>query len=258
MKRRETRKRNERGTPKWMVTYSDMVTLILVFFILLFSMSQIDLNKFKAISQSFQDRLILDFSSSAVPMDNPTEQINQDDDLGEMPNEFEFPSQDKEVMNQEEAEKEDPLNGLLEDIESYLNENDLNEVITANRTERGIVLVLQDSIFFESGEADILEEGEPFLQEIGYLLMEIPNEVKVEGHTDSRPMSSFRYPSNWELSGGRASSVVRYLIEEFNIDESRFSIAGYGETRPRVPNDTEANMRENRRVEIIILNTGEE
>lgn len=96
------------------------------------------------------------------------------------------------------------------------------------------------------------------MQEIGYLLMEIPNEVKVEGHTDSRPMSSFRYPSNWELSGGRASSVVRYLIEEFNIDESRFSIAGYGETRPRVPNDTEANMRENRRVEIIILNTGEE
>lgn len=252
MKRREIRKRNDKGTPKWMVTYSDMVTLILVFFILLFSMSQIDLYKFKAISESFQNRMILDFSTSAVPMDNPTELIN-DEEIDEMSNEFEMPSQNNDVIDQED--EEDPLDGLLEDVEFYLDEHNLNEVITANRTERGVVLVLQDSIFFETGEVDILQEGESFLQEIGNLLMEIPNEVKVEGHTDNRPMSSFRYPSNWELSGGRASSVVRYLIEEFSIDESRFSIAGYGDTRPRVPNDTEENMRENRRVEIIILNT---
>ncbi|WP_339227311.1 flagellar motor protein MotS [Oceanobacillus sp. FSL K6-2867] len=251
MKRRETRKRDSRGTPKWMVTYSDMVTLILVFFILLFSMSQIDLNKFKAISESFQNRMILDFSSSAIPMDNPAEQINHEE-IGEQLTEHELPSITDDAL--EQGYEEDPLNSLLEDVEAYLNENDLNEVITANRTERGVVLVLQDSIFFETGEADILEEGEPFLQEIGYLLMEIPNEVKVEGHTDSRPVSSFRYPSNWELSGGRASSVVRYLIKQFNIDESRFSIAGYGDTRPIMPNDTESNMRENRRVEIIIMN----
>src|SRR5699024_1010584 len=121
------------------------------------------------------------------------------------------------------------LNELLEDVETYLNENELKDIISANRIEQGVILVLQDSIFFDMGEAEILEEGEPFLQEIGSLFAEIPNDIKVEGHTDSRPISTYRYPSNWELSGARASSVVRYLQEMFNLEESRFSIAGYGE-----------------------------
>ena len=83
----------------------------------------------------------------------------------------------------------------------------------------------------------------------------MPNDIKVEGHSDSRPINTYRYPSNWELSGARASSVVRYFIEEFNLDESRFSIAGYADTRQIAPNDTEENMSMNRRVEITILNT---
>src|SRR5699024_10169543 len=119
--------------------------------------------------------------------------------------------------------------------------------------ERGVVLVLQDSILFNTGEAEILDSGKPFLKKIGTLLLEISNPVKVEGHTDSRPINSFRYPSNWELSGARASSVIRYLINEYDLDHSRFSLIGYGDTRPIKPNDTYENMQENRRVEIVIL-----
>lgn len=245
MKRRRARSSQSSGAPKWMVTYSDMVTLILVFFILLFSMSQIDLAKFEAISESFRNRNILDFNSSAVPMDQPTESTNEFDKPEQLPG---FTDEDREV------EEEDSLDILLADVEKFLDANDLNDVITANRTERGVVLVLQESILFDPGEAEIIESGKPFLEKIGILLLELPNSVKVEGHTDSKPMSSFRFPSNWELSGARASSVIRYLLDEYDFNMSRFSLAGFGETKPVVPNDSPENMKKNRRVEIIILN----
>lgn len=249
-------KKPETGAPKWMVTYSDMVTLILVFFILLFSMSQIDAVKFEAVSESFKNRMIFDFFPSAVPMDNPTESTSHQES-GKNSNEFETPTDlrdntDKD-KDKENIEKDDSLNVLMEDVEKYLNEQELNNVISASRTERGVVLVLQESILFHSGEADILDTAKPFLSKIGGLLSINPNNVKVEGHTDSKPMSSFRYPSNWELSGARASSVVRFLINEYQFDMSRFSIVGYGETQPIEPNTSSENMKKNRRVEIVIL-----
>src|SRR5699024_3569482 len=211
MKPRKTRRNQSGGSPKWMTTYSDMVTLILVFFILLFSMSQIDLAKFEAISESFRNRNILEFFPSAVPLDNPTEHTSTLES-GKQTNEFDTPTQlpDKTDRDRETDNKqEDSLDMLLANVDSFLEEHDLNDVINADRTDGGVVLVLQDSILFDSGEAEIIESGKPFLEKIGSLLLEIPNNVKVEGHTDSRPISNFRYPSNWELSGARASSVIR-------------------------------------------------
>ncbi|WP_106496880.1 flagellar motor protein MotS [Lentibacillus sp. Marseille-P4043] len=254
MKRRQIKKSKNNGAPKWMVTYSDMVTLILVFFILLFSMSQVDSAKFDAISESFRNRMIFDFYPSPVPMDNPTENTS-DQESGKNSNEFENPTQleNKNDRDDEGSQKEDSLSNLMKDVEEYLDKNKLNNVISASRTERGVVLVLQERILFDSGEAAILDSGKPFLNKIGTLLKRIPNHVKVEGHTDSRPISNFRYPSNWELSGARASSVIRYLIKQNNFDESRFSFVGYGDTKPIVPNDSEKNWSKNRRVEIVIL-----
>lgn len=259
MKPRRNRRNNKSsGAPKWMVTYSDMVTLVLVFFILLFSMSQIDIVKFQAISESFRDRAIFEFFPSPVPMDYPSDSPDynqgQKDNLGEFP----FPPKPESDDIEEEENEEDSLNQLIEEVEAFLDEEDLHNVVTANRTERGVVLVLQERILFDPGQADILPSGEPFLRKVGKLFVDIPNNIKVEGHTDSVPMSSYRYPSNWELSGARASSVIRYLLNEFPIDERRFSLAGYGETRPIMPNTSVENMQKNRRVEIVILNETEE
>ncbi|MFD2046353.1 flagellar motor protein MotS [Ornithinibacillus salinisoli] len=263
MKRREIKRNKKSGAPKWMVTYSDMVTLILVFFILLFSMSQIDLVKFEAVSESFRNQKIFDFYPSPVPMENPSEQSSHEESSN-LTSEIEQPSSIQEIVEDQDDEeeygenKEDSLSDLMEDVDSYLNQNDLNNVISASRTERGVVLVLQDSILFNSGEADILDTALPFLNKVGVLLSNIPNQVKVEGHTDSVPMSSYIYPSNWELSGARASSVVRHLVNEIKLDETRFSIVGFGETRPIVPNDSDSNRSKNRRVEIVILETSSE
>lgn len=252
MKRREGRKKVKKGAPKWMVTYSDMVTLILVFFILLFSMSQIDSAKFEAVSESFKNRMIFDFFPSPVPMENPTENTSTEE-KGQTTNEFDMPVNDEKKSKPDSDTAEDSLSNLMDEVEAYLDEHSLNHVISANRSERGVELVLQDSILFDSGEADILPSAHPFLTKVGNLLSQINNDIKVEGHTDDVPMSSYRYPSNWELSGARASSVVRLLVDENNLDEDRFSIAGYSDTKPLVTNDSASNRSKNRRVEIVIL-----
>lgn len=268
MKRRNKKRSDDKGAPKWMVTYSDMVTLVLVFFILLFSMSQIDMAKFESITRSFQSRAVLDFLPSAIPSEDITaddvegqggDDLGADDEGDGDGTEDEDVDLDGMIDQLEEWEKKaDALARLMENVEEFLESEGLGDVISANRTEEGVHLVLQDSILFDSGEAIILDSGIPFLNEVGQLLKGIDNIVRVEGHTDSRPIATYRYPSNWELSGARAGGVVRHFIEEQDLDPDRFLIAGYGETRPVAENDTPENMSKNRRVEIVILDTANE
>jgi len=259
MKPRRKKRNKNNGAPKWMVTYSDMITLVLVFFVLLFSMSQIDQTRFEALAESFQNRMVLDFLPSAIPMEHPSESPDINDNNDEdMSGELEPPEEPKEGLGEQEDEGEpqleERLENLLDQIEVYLSENDLGNLVSANRSEVGVSLVLQESILFDTGEALILKDGVELLDEIASLLSDIPNNVRVEGHTDSRPISNFRYPSNWELSGARASSVVRYFIDEKHLDGERFSSVGYAETRPLVENTPE-NWSKNRRVEIVILDS---
>lgn len=251
---RKRRKRNS-GAPSWMVTYSDMVTLILVFFILLFAMSQIDNAKFQAVTDSFRNRSIFfEMNSSIIPLDAPPNGENGQKDGG---------MEDlQEIKKNADAYKkakkrEDDLDKLMADVKTYLNEHNLQRVVSATRSDRGVELILQESILFKSGDADILNSGKPFLDKIGQMLAKLPNYVRVEGHTDNRPISNYRYPSNWELSGARASSVIRYLIEKDGLEPYRLSAVGYGDTKPLVPNDSPQNWSKNRRVEIVVLDTKE-
>ncbi|MCD8502660.1 MAG: flagellar motor protein MotB [Bacillaceae bacterium] len=235
---RKSSKKQPKGAPKWMVTFSDLMTLILVFFVLLFSMSVVDAAKFQAIAESFQQRGVFDFSPSMIPFDNPSDSKDVQRDPFE------------DIGKGDNSDRE--LNRLLEEVNDYLERNDLTDMISAARDDRGVVLVLQERALFDSGEADILPGAEPFLRKVGTLLQTIPNMVKVEGHTDSRPINTFRYPSNWELSGARASSVIRFLIDENELSANRFIAVGYGDTRPVVPNTTVENLQKNRRVIIVI------
>ncbi|MCD5323888.1 MULTISPECIES: flagellar motor protein MotS [Pontibacillus] len=254
MKLRRRDREQEKGAPKWMVTFSDLMTLILVFFILLFSMSQIDKEKFEAVAESFRSRAIFDFNPSVVDHNYPADQRNKEQDQKDM-SEFESEKNDDVNKDQETGAKDtqDSLNNLVTEVETFLKNNDLTEKITANRTDRGVVLTLQEQVLFNTAEAEIIPNGQPFLKKVGQLLNNIPNHVKVEGHTDNRPISTYRFPSNWELSAARASGVIRYLAEETAVDAARFTAVGYGDTRPIVPNNSEENWQKNRRVEIVIL-----
>ncbi|MGD7044261.1 flagellar motor protein MotS [Jeotgalibacillus proteolyticus] len=214
-------------TPKWMITYADFIMLILVFFILLFSISQMDEEKFDAIAQSFKEEGLFDSSPSIVPFEDPI---------------------DGEEQNDEQ------LDSLMQQIQQYLESENLQDTVIASRTDRGVVIVLQEQVLFNSGEAEILPQAFSVLDKVGELLEGIPNFVRVEGHTDDRPIQTAQYPSNWELSTARSSSVLRYMLDSQKLESERFAAVGYGDTRPEVPNDGPANWTLNRRVEIVILN----
>ncbi len=261
------RKKENRGSPRWMTTYSDMMTLILVFFILLYAFSEIDITKFKALSDSFVNRPVFEFRSSTVPLDYNSSIIdtgmdngqgkgssgdNQDQSTSDAINDEN--NEDVKRLGKKALENQRKLNEVLDRVNQFLDQNEMTHAVSATRDERGVVLVLQDRVLFNSGEAEILDEALPFLTKVADLIKALPNQVEIQGHTDNVPISSYRYPSNWELSTARASRVVRFFVEEKGLEPSRFVAVGYGQYSPIDDNHTEQGRQNNRRVEIVINN----
>ncbi|MEI1422565.1 flagellar motor protein MotB [Bacillus cabrialesii] len=222
--RRNGSGKNSQSSSNWMVTFTDLITLILVFFILLFSMSQIDLQKFKAAVDSIQKE-----GGGLQPDQTSVEKKSVD-----------------------AKKREDQQDQLLKKVNTYIKDNHLKAQMTAKRDERGVVLVLQEAVLFDSGEAKVLKNAETLLHQIAVLLQTIPNDIQVEGHTDSRNISTYRYPSNWELSAARASGVIQYFTSKEKLPSKRFIAVGYADTKPVKDNKTNEHMKENRRVEIVI------
>ncbi|MGD9679438.1 MAG: flagellar motor protein MotB [Vulcanibacillus sp.] len=236
-------KKVKKGSPAWMATFSDLMTLLLVFFILLFSFSEIDANKFRMIANSFKG--VFDESSEFI-LDNPPTS----------PIELDFPPVDmeKSLDTGEKDENQKQLDELLAEVKSYLEEHDLEGVITATREERGVELVLQEDVLFDSGQAVVKQQAKPFLDTVADLLITIPNLVEIEGHTDSqRIIQPSIYVSNWNLSGDRAANVANYFIKEHLIPADRFKISGFADTMPLDTNITAEGRMKNRRVVIVIL-----
>ena len=192
----------------WLLSYSDMVTLLLAFFVLFFAISQVDQTKFE---------MIMDYFSQEQKM---------------------------------------PLHELEKVVKKLIAENDLQQSVEVELTPDGLLLTFQDKILFDSGKAELKKGAFPILGGIGDILLShdvIDRQIKVEGHTDTVPLSRLsEYPSNWELSAARATHVIRYLISE-NVAPSRFTAIGYADTRLRVPEDDQhRGLQANRRVSLII------
>ena len=138
-------------------------------------------------------------------------------------------------------------------MSDYLEDQDLGSDVSVSMDSKGIFVEMKDAILFESGRAELKPEGIEVLKKLEGLISDFDNELVIEGHTDNVPMTSGRFPSNWELSTARAVTVVRYLSESLDIDPGRLSAVGYGEYRPIKPNDTAENRAANRRVNILII-----
>ncbi len=229
--RRRRRKDEQNNTGNWLTTYSDMVTLLLTFFVLLFSFSEIDAQKFRSIMSSFQ--------GGAGVLEGGTS-LNLDENLGST-----------EGLLEEDLEK------LKDILEEYAESIGLGEEIILSVEERGLVVRFMDNVLFDSGKADLKPESKEILKSVAEILNrdEFKDKlIKVEGHTDTDPiLYSKKYPTNWELSVIRATNVLRYLVEEENIEGNRISSSGYSYYRPIAPNDTRENKAKNRRVDIVIL-----
>ncbi|QQY80728.1 chemotaxis protein MotB [Keratinibaculum paraultunense] len=229
--RKRRRKEEESNVGNWLTTYSDMVTLLLCFFVLLFSFSEIDAQKFRSIMSSFQ-------GGTGVLEGGTTLDLNEN-------------------LESSEGLLEEDLEELKDILEKYADSIGLGEEIILSVEERGLVVRFMDSVLFDSGKADLKPESKKILKNVADILNrdEFKDKlIKVEGHTDTDPIIySKKYPTNWELSAIRATNVLRYLVEEGNIKGSRISSSGYSYYRPIAPNDTPENKAKNRRVDIVIL-----
>ena len=226
----------EMRTDAWIATFSDTMTLLLTFFVLLYSFSTVDAAKFKQIASSLQSVLtgetgksILDFNvkNGEVPL------------VGE-PVPTTTPSNNTE--------------DIYKKVQSLIKEKKLEGTLSIKSDSRGVIIQLRENIIFESGKAEIIDKIKPVLNSINVLLSTLPNDIVIEGHSDNIPISNSEYKNNWQLSSSRALNVLEYFVSiKGQTQPKRFKSVACGEYQPSVPNNSDANRALNRRVNILIV-----
>jgi chemotaxis protein MotB len=244
---------------RWLITYADLITLLLVFFIIMYAMSKIDTEKYTILAQS----LNLQFTKgdSIIPKGNgisgkvtPTNGDGKTEGHGasDQNQSLNNVSEDTEKADKEKKEKE--LQDLLQKINAYIVEQKLQTQVSAVNTDRGVAVTLNDLFLFDLGKADLKPASFPILQKLATLFPTLNSTISIEGHTDNLPLNTGSpLIDNWGLSGARSLSVLRYFKNTAGLDDRKFISTGYGETKPKAPNDTAENRAKNRRVEIIVL-----
>lgn len=222
---------------EWLGTFSDTMTLLLTFFILLYSFSNVDAQKFKQIASAFQSvfygnsgQTVYDFNmkDGNVPLVGETDKMGQSTG-----------GDSQDIYNK---------------VKNFVDKNNLQGTVEIKEDSRGVIIELRDNVLFESGKADIKHNSLSILDKISSLISTLPNNnIVVEGHTDNVPINNYKYETNWELSTARATSVLRYFVETKKMIPTRFTAAGYGEYKPIVANDSDENRAKNRRVNILVV-----
>lgn len=219
---------------KWLLTFNDMITLLLTFFVLMISMSSMETRKVTSASEAVCE---IAGGKSGRTIKKSVVPSLYDEDIA------------RAKRQKENGASEDPLAArrsllavLLKDIEGI-------EILP---TKDGLSVSMNETLLFPSGSAVISSQGKQALHQISEVINRADVSVCVEGHTDATPIDSRQYPSNWELSLARAACVVRWLAENGAVSPERLSAAGYADTRPRMPNDSDKNRQVNRRVDIVL------
>lgn len=229
--RRKNNRDDHENIERWLLTYSDLITLLLAFFIMMYTFSKQDSEKYEEVSSYLKTI----FSGGSGVLQKGAKSGDQQLEL---------------------LKGKALTEGLKEKLTNELNamggESELKNSIFIFTDERGVVIRIMDKAFFDEGKADIKPGAKKALDKISYILKDIKNHIRIEGHTDNTPINNVEFKSNWELSVRRATEVVRYFIEKGAIEPHRISASGYAEYRPLMDNTTPENKALNRRVEIII------
>ncbi|MGL4344520.1 MAG: flagellar motor protein MotB [Cellulosilyticaceae bacterium] len=232
----------KKGAPAYMNTYGDMMTLLLCFFVLLFSMSTVDAAKFKAFIDSF--------SGSTGILDGGEIVMNEVGMLGNGMQQF--PSQ-KNITDSSSEQIKNELKGVEKEIEKFIYDKKLEDTVGVEQRGDAIIITFEDALLFEIGNANLKPAATPVLSQLGNQLKTHSQEgyqMKLEGHTDNIPINTTQFPSNWELSSARAIAVAKFFIDEMSFSPESISAEGYGEYRPIADNSTPEGRAQNRRVEI--------
>lgn len=218
----------------WLTTFNDMITLLMVFFVLLFTMGSLDVKRVKHFQNALQSAIGVLKQGSHVNIGIMQELEWNDEDI----------KRARELAQQEVQKKQAQYYELLK--EQFGN--------MAKLTRNNIRLTLEDELLFPAAGATLTPSGKMFLDKVIKMLKRTNMYVRIEGHTDNLPISTVNFPSNWELSTTRAVNVVKYMIKK-GIDPARLSAAGYGAVKPVAQNSTASGRARNRRVEIVLSPT---
>jgi chemotaxis protein MotB len=255
MARKKKKHEEEENLERWLVSYADFITLLFAFFVTMYAISRVDEAKLGSAVESLQRAL-----GSLIPV-----HISQRD-AGAFPHKS--PGATVSVISAEAEEKIPSeikdFERLAEDIKRQVEEakgaidksrsNQLDQIkFLIDR--RGLVIRVPESFFFNSGQASLRPEVIPILKVLGRSLEKVSNHIRIEGHTDSVPINTPQFPSNWELSSARATTIIRYLLSNYHFSPDRLSATGYAEFRPIAPNTTPEGRSQNRRVDVVILST---
>lgn len=245
-KRHEEHENHER----WLVSYADFITLLFAFFVVMYALSSVNEGKYRVLSES----LVAAFrepSRSMQPIQVGSQAHNQS-----ISNPREIPATQSPVHLMESAMPASAeMKRLADAMRKALAPLIQEGKVTVHSSARGVVVDINASFLFPSGQAQLSPDAMPLLERIAGVLIPLRYAIQVEGFTDDQPIHNNVFPSNWELSSARAGSVVRLLATQ-GIAPQRMVAAGYGEFRPVVPNDSEANRARNRRVSIAVLAPG--
>jgi chemotaxis protein MotB len=245
---------------RWLLTYADMITLLMALFIVMFSISSVNTSKFDALQKSLKDA----FSGKIAP---GGESVLQN---GGSPTGHETPKvqppvpaiqpliqkefQKQQAKRQAQGTEDEQFKQVKRNLDQYAAQHGLKKKLETQITRRGLIIrLLTDGVLFDSGEAKIKSSAMPVLGKIaGLLQVDEDHPINVEGHTDNVPIKSSQFPTNWELSTARAASVVRLLIAD-NAPADRLGAVGYAQLHPIASNSSAAGRSRNRRVEIVLL-----
>jgi chemotaxis protein MotB len=235
MSRRAKQEASSEADERWVISYADLVTLLFGFFLLLYATADANVVKFEKLSQGLSEAFHVPVKSAAaggglfdggngiVPGGSVTVDINRD---------LQFI---RSIVDKQSA-----LAGV-------------SGSIIVNKESDHIVIRMADQLIFPSASADLRTQALPLLDIVANAVRDLPNEIRVEGHTDNVPVNTAKYPTNWELSSARATAVLRYLVEHAGVDPTHVFAAGYGEERPIATNLTPEGRALNRRADIVVL-----
>ena len=246
MKRREEKEPNHE---RWLLTYSDLITLLMIFFVVMYASSTVSTDKYKKLSQSLNvafegnnGKTIIG-DNTAISIEDPSTKV-----IDKM-------IEDSKLSQDNKTFEENKMELIKKNVDKYLKQNGLSAVVSTKIDERGLQVSLKSTLLFDIGKAEIKPESIKKLISIGKILNKVDNYVRIEGHTDSTPINNYEFSSNWQLSAFRATNVTELLISKAGIQPQKISAVAYGENRPVATNSTEIGKAKNRTVDIIILSS---
>lgn len=245
-KKRKKHAHDDHVDESWLIPYADLLTLLLALFIVLFASSSVDAAKYEQMAKSFN----VVFTGGTGVMDQSSMQSTEETEHSNKPKKSAEENEEAKAKARDHA----ILTKVKKQVDTFIVNKKLASKLETKLTDEGLLITIEDSIFFDSGRAVIRSQDVPLAKEISKLLVLNPvRDIVISGHTDNVPIRNSEFESNWYLSAIRAVNFLNILLENNKLEQENFSTKGYGEFKPIASNDTAEGRSQNRRVEVLIL-----